>query len=118
MNKKKEVFPTFQKIGTIDKNPKDPCDLSDPKDALWQARVDEIKNRKQEQELVWKQDCRRTALNLAERFSKADGNSHESDPVKIIANAEVLYVWLTESSTDAIEIFKKSGVLKFHSPNS
>jgi len=74
------------------------------------------KAQQESEDRAWKQDCRRTALQLSERFSKGADMQHESDPVKIIANAEVLYVWLTNDSKDALDVFVNTGILKSANP--
>lgn len=75
-----------------------------------------LKAQQEVQDKLWKQDCRRTSIQLAERFSKDINNSHESDPVRIIANAEILYRWLIADEgqqNDLWDIFMKTGVVNY-----
>ena len=70
--------------------------------------------RKEEKELDFKRDCRRTALQLAERCSKNKEGDKVSDPIELTANSEILYRWLiadSELQKNWVDIFMKRGVL-------
>ncbi len=83
MQKKKDVAPTFAE--------------------LQQKQIQEnLQAQKDAGELIFKQDCRRTAVQMAERFSKANGGDKEHDPVKIISNAEVIYQWMINITNDEL----------------
>lgn len=65
---------------------------------------------KESQLQAFKQDCRRTALQLSERIS----GKGENDPMKVTANAEILYRWLIaddEVQKDFLDIFMKTGLI-------
>ena len=55
-----------------------------------------LQAQKEAQDQAFKQDCRRTAINLSERFTR-DGNGGKSGSASdIISNAEIIYNWLID----------------------
>lgn len=72
------------------------------------------KLQKETQLAIFKQDCRRTAIQLSERFSKDPGDGGKADVVTIIANAELVYMWLInfDKPMSTLEEFKQTGVIK------
>lgn len=91
--------------------------LSNLNDEVQQRLIQvNLKSQQEAQDKVWKQDCRKTSLQLAERFSKGADMQHESDPIRITGNAEILYRWLIaddELQKGWVEIFMKTGVLHY-----
>jgi len=76
-----------------------------------------LQAQKEMQELSFKQDCRRTAIQMAERFSKSHTGEKEDDPLRIISNAEVIYQWMINLQNDAMSKqlmnFQQTGELVF-----
>lgn len=46
--------------------------------------------------IEFRQDCRRTSLQLAERFTKDAEGLKSGEVVNIIQNAEILYLWMVQ----------------------
>lgn len=80
----------------------------------------QIQEHQQAQELIFKQDCRKTAINMAERFSKTMNGDKEYDAIKIISNAEVIYQWMinitNEELSNQLMTFQQTGNLTFKTP--
>lgn len=70
-----------------------------------------LQERKEQSELEFKRDCRRTALQLAERMS----GKGERSAIGTLSEAEVLYQWLinigNEDSSKALLDFYATGKL-------
>jgi hypothetical protein len=71
--------------------------------------------------LVFKRDCRRTALQLSERFTRDnEGGKGSVEVSKILANAELTYAWLVnippddKTPPDWLNSFFNTGVLTYN----
>lgn len=63
--------------------------------------------------LVFKQDSRRTALQLSERCTKGNGLNHPQ-PNEILLNAELFYEWLiNEKAYRCNEKYMETGLIEY-----
>lgn len=56
---------------------------------------DSLKAQKESSDRNFKQDCRRTALQMAERSTK-DPAGEKGNTIQILQNADLFYQWLTK----------------------
>ena len=81
------AIPPFGKLNFMDKT----------KEVLTNAVLElNLQAQKEAQEQAFKQDCRRTAINLSERFTRDADGGKSGDVSNIISNAEIIYTWLID----------------------
>lgn len=100
-------------IPPFDKNSR----MNDYEMARIKQMEDTAKYQKESQLLAYKQDCRRTAIQLSERFSVDGSGNKPADVSIIIMNAELVYEWMVnfDKPNTLLKDFMEKGTLHYKS---
>lgn len=70
------------------------------------------------QEKAFKQDCRRTAMQLAERCTRGQDGGKTAEIEDIVLNAEIIYDWLIKYEKPMNEVLIHKIIAKRNQTNS